>query len=91
MHTIDKLTYPGATFQLTVVAVGQRDGAAPTTVIGKFESITTTFQEFQDSQQVQAKCTSLKFTVLSASPAETMTLRARGPCLHAVKNELLYR
>ena len=57
--------YPGETFQVSVVAVGQRDGAVPSTVRstvnpGKLE-------DYQYLHQTNNTCTKLNYTVFSLS------------------------
>ena len=58
--------YPGETFQVSAVAVGQRDGAVPSTVRsivnpGKLE-------DYQYLHQTNNSCTKLNYTVFSLSP-----------------------
>ena len=73
--------YPGETFQVSVVAVGQRNGAVPSTV----RSITTKDQgNLQDYQYLRKTntCTKLNYTVFSLSRHVSVDLHAEcGPCL----------
>ena len=78
-----RTVYPGETFQVSVVAVGQRDGTVPSTVRSSIE------QEFhpgnlpdsQHLQQTNSTCTKLNYTVSSLSQTVNIELDAEGnPC-----------
>ena len=64
--------YPGETFQVFVVAVGQRSGIVPTAVrssamnIAQYD-IAGDFHHSQYIQQVDKTCTKLNYTVFSLS------------------------
>ena len=71
--------YPGETFQVFAVAVGQRDGTVPSTVRSSID-----FGDIPDSQYLQQAnntCTKLNYTVFSLSQVVNMNLyAANGPC-----------
>ena len=73
-HTV----YPGETFQVSVVAVGQRHGTVPTTVRSNIHMQTSTSDLLysQYVQKVNRNCTKLNFTVFSLSPSMTVELLA---------------
>ena len=73
-HTV----YPGETFQVSVVAVGQRHGTVPTTVRSNIHMQTSTSDLLysQYVQKVNRNCTKLNFTVFSLSTSMTVELRA---------------
>ena len=64
--------FPGQTFEIEVVAVGQRFGVVPATVRAESEfDIVDHLQELQDTQKY---CTKLNFTVRSSRRSEIMRL-----------------
>ena len=76
--------YPGETFHVSVVAVGQRNGTVPSTVVSGIDQRLTPGDAL-DSQYVQRKadntCTTLSYVVLSLSPYVWLDLHAeRNPC-----------
>ena len=73
-HTV----YPGETFQVSVVAVGQRNGTVPTTVRSHiyWQRSTSDLLYSQYVQKVKRTCTKLNYTVFSLSPSVTVQLRA---------------
>ena len=78
-HTV----YPGETFQLSVVALGQRNGTVPSRVISIIDQ---TFHsghllDSQHLQQINNTCTKLNYTVLSLSQYVVIGLNPEGsPC-----------
>ena len=77
---IKHTAYPGETFQVSVVGVGQRNGAVPTGV----RSITNDQANLLDYQYLQKMntCTKLNYTVFSLSRFVDIGLHAEcGPCL----------
>ena len=77
-HTV----YPGETFQVSVVAAGQRGGTAPSIVrssIKKAEQ--ASLLEYQYLQSVNKTCTKLNYTVFTLSPQVDIMLYAdASPC-----------
>ena len=71
--------YPGETFQVSVVAVGQRDGTVSSTVRSSIF-----FGDIPDSQYLQqanSTCTKLNYTVFSLSQFPIIYLYAEDrPC-----------
>ena len=82
--------HPGETFQFSVVAVGQRNGAVPSTVrniVEKDEGISK-LQDRQYLQHTNNTCTKLNYTVFSLSPHVGIELYAEGsPCPRQKSNE----
>ena len=81
-HTV----YPGETFQVSVVAVGQRDGTVPSRVISTIDNIHhpgTNLQGSQNLQQANNTCTKLNYTLLSPSQIQQVHIQlhaAESPC-----------
>ena len=79
--------YPGETFQVSVVAVGQRNGTVPSTVISSIDQGLLPgikLQDYQYLQQASRTCTQLNYTVLSRAQTQQVDigLDAEGsPCL----------
>ena len=77
---IKHTAYPGETFQVSVVGVGQRNGAVPTGV----RSTTNDYANLLDYQYLRKMntCTKLNYTVFSLSRFVDIDLHAEcGPCL----------
>ena len=78
-----RTVYPGETFQVSVLAVGQRHGTVPSQV---FSIIVQGFNpgDLQDSQRLQQAtntCTKLNYTIFSLSRTVRIELHADGsPC-----------
>ena len=79
--------YPGETFSISAVVVGQGYGTVDGTVYAKFPNTDNPrLEELQQSQQVKhSSCTNLKYTAFSANDKETLVLSARTTLL---KNDL---
>ena len=78
-HTV----YPGETFQVSVVAVGQRDGTVPNRVISIIDQryYPGHLPDSQHLQQANNTCTKLNYTVLSLSQQVVIELQPEGsPC-----------
>ena len=60
--------FPGETFQLAVVAVGQRFGTVPALVHAWFNSVSPPeIEPLQRTQKIESACTNLKYTIMIAS------------------------
>ena len=68
--------FPGQTFEIAVVAVGQRFGVIPASV--RAETGINVIEQLQKLQDTEGHCTKLKFTVRSSNRNETMQLRIDG-------------
>ena len=70
--------YPGETFQIPAVAVGQRFGIVPFTVHSRFSSIDygtpPKMKSLQKTQSVRRVCTNLTYTIASSRQIEEMIL-----------------
>lgn len=70
--------YPGKTFQIPAVAVGQRFGTVPFTVHARFTSVNYSsppqMKPLQETQKVRRKCTNLTYTIYSSNHNEDIML-----------------
>ena len=70
--------YPGETFQVSAVAVGQMLGTVPFTVQSRFTSAssgsTSYMKALQGTQKVRGICTSLTYTIASSHQSEDLVL-----------------
>ena len=67
--------FPGETFEVEVVAVGQRRGVVPSIVVAEFTEGEGTFKEEQVVQNVRRKCTLLNYTIHSKRKFEIVELK----------------
>ena len=80
--------YPGETLQISVVTVGQRNRAVPSTVRSTVTSTTTKSHllDYQYLQQTNNNCTKLNYTVFSLSQHEYIGLYPEvSPCYYKGK------
>ena len=79
-HTV----HPGETFQVSVVAAGQRHGTVSSGVISKIDQSLTPGDDLPDSQRLQqakSTCTNLNYTLFSLAQTVKIKLHAEGnPC-----------
>ena len=70
--------YPGETFQIPAVAVGQMFGTVPFTVQSRFSSVNSSshpqIKSLQKTQMVRKTCTNLTYTITSNLTTEEMIL-----------------
>ena len=70
--------YPGETFQIPAVAVGQMFGTVPFTVQSRFSSVSSSshpqIKQLQKTQMVRKTCTNLTYTITSNLTTEEMIL-----------------
>ena len=70
--------YPGASFKLKAVVVGQRNGVVPGVVLAKLQETDGTtvskMGELQGSQSVGKQCTQLNYTIYSTNTFEVLFL-----------------
>ena len=70
--------YPGATFQIPAVAVGQMFGTVPFTVQSRFTAVSSSshpqMKSLQKTQMVRKTCTNLTYTITSNLTTEEMIL-----------------
>ena len=69
--------YPGQTFSVSVVAVGQRNGSVPTTVSSEGAAF---LNDLENTQKINVACTELSYTIHSLKSSENFNLFAEGPC-----------
>ena len=72
--------YPGETFQVSVVAVGQRNGIVPARAISHINRGNGRLQSSQYVQQTTKMCTTLNYTVFSQYSMSQLELYADGSC-----------
>ena len=80
---VSRKVYPGETLEVSVVALGQRNGSVPAVIL--VEPVTQnniTFRDIENTQQIRNNCTKLRYTVLSSTQQAhgIVTLYADGPC-----------
>ena len=69
--------FPGQTFEIEAVAVGQRFGMIPASVRAE-TSTNNVIDQLQKLQDTENQCTKLKYTVRSSNRNETMLLSLDG-------------
>ena len=91
-HQVSHTAYPGETFQVSVVAVGQRNGTVPSEVINDIDN-RVNLGHLPDSQYLQKTkitCTKLNYTVFSLSQFVSMRLyAAHSPCSSIIDYRLI--
>ena len=81
VHTFPRTVYPGETFQVSVVAVGQRHGTVPSGVVSIIDQGKGQLPDSQYLQTASNTCTKLTYTVLSLSQKVDLDLNPDGsPC-----------
>ena len=78
--------FPGQTFQIKAVAVGQRMGIVPSVVTAELGDDEGSLGEGQDVQGVNKECTALKFTIFSQKEKKTLELKVRDIGTQLLKN-----
>ena len=73
--------YPGETFSVSLVAVGQRNGIVPSLIQSTIDGNGASLGDLQYAQSTKNACTPLHYTVSSVNHSVTLTLLADGPCL----------
>ena len=81
-------TYPGKTFHVSVVAVGQRNGIVPAVIRAHISEKHGYYKKLRNAnlfitegtQRVKNTCTTLNYTVFSLAHSEQLKLYAEGPC-----------
>ena len=81
--TYDTITaYPGETFQIYVVGVGQMYGTVPSSINARFRQTNTTIQPqfdiLEHVQKVERFCTYVRYTVFSPNMVEDIILTAES-------------
>ena len=79
---IERVIYPGSTFTIWVVAIGQKNGTAPGSVRALAQH-PTYLGTLQVSQDVKVNCTALNYTVYSPVSSTEIELQVEGPLLSA--------
>ena len=69
--------FPGQTFQIEVVAVGQRMGIVPAVVTAEFSDGEGRLGDGQAIQGAGRKCTALNFTIFSINKSKTLNFKVR--------------
>ena len=81
--------YPGGTLEVSVIALGQRNGTTAA-VIQVIDTSKTRLSSLEYSQRIDNTCNTLKYTIHSRAigTAQEMTLYAQGPCSPTQTNTL---
>ena len=80
------MVYPGETFQVSVVAVGQRNGTVSSTVRSTVTSDKSHLLNHQYLQKTNNTCTKLNYTLFSLSQSVDIGLYPEGsPCYYKGK------
>ena len=85
--------YPGQSFQIAAVAVGQRFGTTPSFVLAAFTNNSIQVDSLQKVQSVDKYCTSLNFTIKSPNEKEHLLLtvdREHVPAVPKPKTESIW-
>ena len=93
IYIMPRTVYPGETFQVSVVAVGQRHGTVPSRVVSIINQGFNPghLPDSQHFQQANNMCTKLNYTVFSLSQYVEIDLHADGsPCSVVVDTNTLY-
>ena len=69
--------FPGQTFEIEAVAVGQRMGIVPSIVFAQFNDEEGQLRQGQDVQNVGRKCTVLYFTIHSSKTFKKLNLKVQ--------------
>ena len=76
---LTKHLYPGDTFAVSAVAVGQLNGTVPGVVHADFvNSRQSSLSSFQELQRTERVCTTLKYTIYSNAQLASLRLRAEN-------------
>ena len=78
--TLNVTIYPGQTFSISVVVVGQRNGTVPGEIFATFQSATnrSSLKHYEYAQEINnTKCSQLNYTVFSILPQECLILRTQ--------------
>ena len=81
--SIKRETYPGATFLISAVGVGQRNGTVPAVVRAKLGMTSQAkIDNFQKVQEIAQHCSILHYTIYPLASLEEVHLElyAEGPC-----------
>ena len=70
--------FPGQTFEIEAVAVGQRFGMIPASIRAETVTRNNVIDQLQKLQDTENQCTKLKFTVRSSNRNETILLSIDG-------------
>ena len=82
---ITKSVFPGGTLDITVVAVGQRGGAVPASILA-VPSGGLTIGELEGIQGIPRGCSVLTYTIYAPPGNGTINFTADGPCLFRGRN-----
>lgn len=73
--------FPGQSFQVPLVVIGQRNGITPAIMLAFFDNSSTPakFRDLELTQQVDKYCTNLTYTIQSPNPSENIIFLPQGP------------
>ncbi len=76
--SVSYTVYPGASLQVTVVALGQRNGAVPATVLASANGLT--IDELEKAQRVSSMCSNLSYTIYAKPGNASLELLTGTSC-----------
>ena len=86
-------TFPGGTYRISVVVVGQRDGVVPgivhASLSSDYLSSSHSLGDLQTSQSVGRSCTMMKYTIFSSNNIENISLTVDQPAPSSLKSPFL--
>ena len=78
--TFNATAFPGKTFNLSVLVVGQKNGAVPGDILANFSKRGPSLEPLQYVQTVSATtCSQLKYTVYSSDVSEVIYVKVQRP------------
>ena len=79
--SIKRETYPGATFLISVVGVGQRNGTVPAVIRAELGMKNQAkINDLQKAQEIKQHCSTLRYTIHSSAAMEKVYLYVEGSC-----------
>ena len=83
--TLTKLVFPGETFTIWAVVVGQRNGAVPGDVLAKTTNASVSLGPLEDVQTIDGiHCTELNYTIFSNQTEGYVNLTAQQPNANSI-------
>ncbi len=71
--------YPGASLRVAVVALGQRNGTVPATVVVYPDGLV--LEQLENTQAISNKCSNLSYTIYAEPGYASLVLYSEGACL----------
>ncbi len=80
--SISRTVFPGATVNVTVVALGQLNGTVPATILANTTGLE--IGKLEGKQGIPRGCSDLSYTVYAPPGSATLELFAVGPCMSQI-------